>query len=1195
MTARNGEEDLERHTRRAQRQAADPLSSAWVSANAGTGKTHVLTQRALRLMLAGTEPERILCLTYTKAAAAEMSTRVYDTLATWVTLPDDDLRETLAELSARAPTVKDVERARTLFTAAIETPGGLKVQTIHSFCERLLQRFPLEANVAPGFTILDEAAAQLLQRESIDGVLRHAAEHRDAPEGRALETAIRYASDDRFDELLRSAMRERQWLEVAMRIDLGENQDELAALERLYRDTMGVRDSVTIDDIARELAGIVPDGQLVRLRDVLSTGKPSDLSNADKIDHALSARSNLARVEALEGYFCTSAGEVRSSLMTSAVKKEHHELDASMSAAQGRFTALLNERKALLVITATIALHRLAGEALQRYVRAKAQRAALDYDDLIAKTASLLRNPESAAWVLYKLDRGIDHILVDEAQDTSREQWQVVEALAEEFFTGAGQREETRTLFAVGDEKQSIYSFQGAEPKMFAEMGDKFATSTQAAQQPWQQIRLNLSFRSVAPILAAIDRVFGDHERTPGLTSEAAAIRHAIRRVGHAGLVEIWPTERPQDGAGTDVWSPLDEQPSRTTEVRLAQRIADTIKGWLDTRELLHSENRPIRPGDILILLRKRRPFAGPMVAALKSRGIAVAGADRLRLSEQIAVADLMSLGDFLTLPEDDLALAEVLKSPLFGFDDDDLIAVAPKRKGTLWSALLAHAGTGPRFKAATETLKRWRARADYIPPFEFFASILDREGARTQFLTRLGPEAADPLDEFLNLALSYDDAATPSLTGFLAYLRETDREVKRDMEHGRNEVRVMTVHGAKGLEAPIVFLPDTCTTATAGSTGTALLDLPNMALPRGVEAKPFVWNVKGTSKLKTIAAARDHQKALEAEERHRLLYVAMTRARDRLYVAGFEGKRGRADRCWYNLIDEALRETLQEVESPSGTKVLRWSEPQSALPESPRYTLTDDSIAEPLPAWTTQPAPREPNLSIPLAPSRLEAYAPDEEGEPLPTQPRTRDTDEPAILSPTKFTSEYRFLRGTITHALLQHLPALAKTGWEEAAKKFVAMRGAELSPRVRDSIVKETLAILNSPEFSALFGPHSRAEVPIVALIPNPKSKGPPLKLIGQIDRLVDLGNEVLIVDYKTNRPPPATVEGVASAYLFQLAAYSLALGTINPGRPVRAALLWTEVPRIMQIPADMLDAYSSRLWDINLSYLDANETHS
>ena len=337
----------------------------------------------------------------------------------------------------------------------------------------------------------------------------------------------------------------------------------------------------------------------------------------------------------------------------------------------------------------------------------------------------------------------------------------------------------------------------------------------------------------MSPVLAAVDSVFADHARTPGLSSEAAIVRHAVHRLGHGGVVEVWPTEVADDTDNVDPWTPLDESAARAPAERLAERIADTIRGWLDNGEMLASEGRRITAGDILILVRKRRPFAGPMVAALKARGIDVAGADRLRLSDQIAVADLVSLGEFLTLPEDDLSLAEVLKSPLIGFDDDDLLALAAGRKGTLWKSLIDHAGDNPRFQGATETLKRWRSRADFVPPFEFFASILDREGGRAKLLARLGPEAADPIDEFLNLALSYDDNAPPSLTGFLTYLREADREVKRDMEHGRNEVRVMTVHGAKGLEAPIVFLPDTCSTATGGPVAT-LFDLEDMGLPRG-------------------------------------------------------------------------------------------------------------------------------------------------------------------------------------------------------------------------------------------------------------------------------------------------------------------------------------------------------------------------
>ena len=1189
MTLHDKLSDLER-TKRAQREAADPRVSAWVSANAGTGKTHVLTQRALRLMLAGTIPERILCLTYTKAAAAEMSKRVYDTLAEWVTMADEPLRKRLEELTAHPPTKEEIARARTLFTMAIETPGGLKVQTIHSFCERLLQRFPLEAGVAPGFSILDEATAHLLQREAIDQVLGLATREPSSREGRALKTAIPFAADERFDELLREALRARRWLDAATRMGEAGDLDEV---ETLYRRALGVSEDATEKGLTRALSELVREPDLERLRDALSAGGANDQKLAEKVAGALAARTPARRVQALEAFFCTGKGEARSSLMSKAIKTEHADLDTIFGAVQSRFCKLIDERKALAVVAATLALTRLAGAVLQRYGRAKARRAALDYDDLIAKTVSLLHEKQWADWVLFKLDRGIDHILVDEAQDTSREQWHVVKALAEEFFSGLGQREEARTIFAVGDEKQSIYSFQGAAPQMFEEMARRFAELTQDFGAPLKRIPLDLSFRTVAPILASVDRVFANPQRTPGLTAQPTAIHHAVHRMGHGGLVEIWPTEAHDGGAPSDAWAPLDEASASAPQERLAERVAETIKDWLDRGEKLASEDRPIRPSDILILVRKRRPFAGPMVAALKARKIPVAGADRLQLAEQIAVEDLVSLGQFLTLPEDDLALAEVLKSPLIGLDDDDLMALAVGRKGTLWKALIDAADARPAWKAAADTLKRWRARADFAPPFEFFAAILDREGARGRFLARLGAEAADPLDEFLNLALAYDDQAPPSLTGFLAYLAEADREVKRDMEQGRDEVRVMTVHGAKGLEAPIVFLPDTCTTASAGNA--ALFDLADMALPNGVEEKPFVWRLKGTGSVGAIAAARARRDELEAHERHRLLYVAMTRARDRLYIAGFEGKKGRAKGCWYEIIEQELSGALIEVTHADGTRVRRVSEAQSAPPQPPRHAIAGETAAAALPAWAKRAVPREPGLTIPLAPSRLEAYAPDETGEPLPAQPRGKAHDEPAMPSPIAATDAGRFLRGTLTHALLQHLPTLPAASWPTAAKGFIERRGDALPARARAEIVKETLAILTDPAFAALFGPESRAEVPIVARLPNPKPQGAALKLIGQIDRLVDTGDDILIVDYKTNRPPPKKVEGVAKAYLFQLAAYRLALAEIYPGRAVRAALLWTEAPRIMQLPDDVLDQYATLLWDLDVSVLDASEVHS
>ena len=1179
LFSRTRPEDAAREKRRAETErqqaaAADPATSAWVSANAGTGKTHVLTMRVLRLLLAGTAPERILALTYTKAAAAEMSKRVFARLAEWVMAGDAALERALRDLVGRSATAEEKQRARQLFAVAIETPGGLKVQTIHAFCERLLQRFPLEAGVPPGFALLDEHERRQLLAAAADAMLSQAIGDKAGALWASLQTAIAYAVDDRLEAVLAQAFAGRG----RGLADLSE--EKLAEIERDLRQACGVRAAVTGDALTAELAGVFSDTMMPALAESLRAGSKRDTEQARHLQTAIASGSARGRAEALEGFFLTQDRAPRQNLMTRGVSDQRPELAEALQAAQGRFVALHREHKGLIVVEATLALLRLARDVLDRYTRAKARRAALDFDDLVAGAAGLLASAQAVEWVLYKLDGGLDHILVDEAQDTSPAQWQVIRALADEFFAGKGASEAVRTLFAVGDEKQSIYGFQGAAPTMFAETGAALAARAEQARLPWRCVPLTLSFRAVEPLLAAVDRIFAAPERTPGVTAARTRIQHIADRSGHAGLVEIWPTETFEQAERCEPWSPLSEVSASPSHVRLAARIAQTIDGWLRAGEVLESEDRPIRAGDILILVRKRAPFAAAMVSALKTRGIRVAGADRLVLTEQIAVEDLVALGDVLTLPDDDLALAAVLKSPLLGLDDDDLLALAPKRKGTLWQALSAQAGASARFAAAADTLERWRLRAGQVPPFEFYAALLDGEGMRARMLARLGPEAADAIDEFLNLALAYDDGAPPSLQGFLSWLRDGTREIKRDMEQGLDEVRVMTVHGAKGLEAPIVFLPDTCSTRSGRQPG-SLLELD------GGAAAPFLWPVKGTGDLTVVQTARAAVAQAETHERNRLLYVALTRARDRLYVAGFEGRHAPPPDCWYNLIRDGLAGHLRKVAMPDGRAIWRLASAQTAKPEPSTARTAASASPAPLPAWANTPAPQEPLIRIPLAPSRLAPLEADVGGEPV--EGKRGRSAEPPILPPAALAEDGRFLRGTLTHALLEHLPTLPAEQWQAAAEAFVASRGAQLRADVRQGIVTETLAVLRDPAFAPLFGPLSRAEVAIVADIAHPQGRGPALRLAGKIDRLVQDGKSVMIVDYKTNRPPPKDEAQVAEAYLLQLAAYRLAVQQIFRAAHVRAAILWTGGPRIMEISTAALDARQQRLWQLEGASLD------
>lgn len=1156
-----------------QARAASPTASAWVSANAGTGKTHVLVQRVLRLLLTGTQPERILCLTFTKAAASEMSNRLFRDLSQWTVLDDEALFPIVSRLLGRGVSDQELSRARQLFALALETPGGLKVQTIHAFCERLLQRFPLEASIAPHFGVLDEEQERTLIRQCVDQVLTKASQEKHTPLGHALSVVIAYAGDSYFDDVLGEALSERARLTAA--IEGREPGGADSAIERKIREKLGLVDGVSEDSLIEQMAGLLSNEDIGLALPILDAGKTTDQKLAMSLRSVRASTNNMARMRSLAEAFLTKTGSARAdrSFITSAVREDRPDIAEKLFDARDKFAELYNMLGACRAASASAALMQLAGDVTARYAQVKASRAVLDFEDLIVKTAQLLATSTASQWVLYKLDGGIDHILVDEAQDTSPAAWNVIETLADEFFAGQGVRETVRTVFAVGDEKQSIYGFQGAVPERFAEMGASFSRRAALADVVWHRVPLTLSFRSTSPVLEAVDHVFGGQTQLSGISAGGDDIRHFANRVGQAGRVEVWDTEKPDAVLKADPWDPLAQEVEDDPKSRLANRIADQIDGWLRSEEMLASHGRPVRAGDILILVRKRAPFAPAMIAALKARDIPVAGADRIRLAEQLAVKDLMALGDFLLLPEDDLALATVLKSPLFDLDDDDLFKIGYERRNSLWEALQGKVEGDEIYADVCATLKFFLSRSDLKPPYEFFESLLDWQSRRERFVERLGPEAGDAIDEFLNLALTYDDMAPPSLQGFMGWMRSSSAEVKRDMEQGRNEVRVMTVHGAKGLEANIVFMPDTCSSKGA-QRSQSVLPLED----EGGGAQSLLWAVPAAKNLERVTGAREDLRAKAQEEYHRLLYVAMTRARDRLYVCGFESKTGRDRDCWYDLVRSRLEPHLTASVDEKGRDIWHLGTPQSTDPDRHDDLQRDVLGAFDLPSWADEKAPAEPMKTVPVAPS---VFAPfdenivDEEREEAPSEAQ----DQP-IMPPRQMAENVRFLRGTLTHALLQHLPGMDAALWQSAAARLVEAKGGALSSRVREEIVRETLSILTDSRFAPLFGEESMAEVPLTARIESDVAGVPPVQITGQIDRLAVVGDRVLVVDYKTNRPPPREAENVAGAYLTQLAAYRLAIQKIYPNKQVSCSILWTDGPRMMDIPEDLLISYGQEL---------------
>src|SRR5215475_10404448 len=878
--------------RRVQIDASDPAVSAWVTANAGAGKTHVLAQRVIRLLLEGVDPARILCITFTKAAAANMANRVFDELRRWTALDDVALDAAIKRISNIQPDAARRTLARRLFAMALETPGGLKVQTIHAFCTRLLHHFPFEANVAARFNVLEEAAqAQLLGEISL-GVLLDAALSPEGELGRALATAIAAASDQTFKDVVGEAIRKRD--AVRAWIDHG---GSIAAAIDILCGTLGVAPNDTIEQVENEMTEgpLFPASQWPAAAEILGQGGKSDQEQARRL-LAASAASGAQRAAIYRQVFLTGKLEPRQQLLSRSIEICNPQLAECLCGERQRMLALMDRRKAVACRDRTAALITIADAVLTRYQAAKDRRGELDYDDLIEKGLVLL-GEERSAWVHYKLDQGIDHVLIDEAQDTSPKQWELVRRLTAEFFAGAGARFVRRTIFAVGDEKQSIFSFQGAAPREFEVMHRAFDTLSKAVEHDFRYVRFRHSFRSGPNVLGAVDEVFGRPEAFAGLSADAVKTVHEPLADAAPGLVEIWDTTKPADKREIEAWdAPFDQLIETSPQVRLAAKIAKNVKRWM---------THGARAGDVLVLVRQRGPLFEAIIRALKDLHVPVAGADRLVLTEHIAVMDLMVLADALLLPDDDLALATVLKSPLFGFDDADLFELAFERKGSLRAALRAKAQSNARFADAAAKLERlaqWAREA----PFSFYARVLGAEGGRKRFLARLGHEADDALDEFLNLALDYERRGTPSLQGFIAWLRTAQTDVKRDMEITRDEVRVMTVHGAKGLEAPIVVLADT-TTPPAG---------PPQRPPRLLALAPatshspncFAWaGVKATDTA-PVSAARERARHEAEDEYRRLLYVAMTRAIDRLVICGADGERARPEGCWWNLVFDALR-----------------------------------------------------------------------------------------------------------------------------------------------------------------------------------------------------------------------------------------------------------------------------------------------
>jgi ATP-dependent helicase/nuclease subunit A len=1150
--------------------ASDPALSAWVSANAGSGKTHVLVRRVIRLMLRDIDPGRILCLTYTRAAAANMSNRVFQTLSGWAMLSDERLAAEIADLEDRPPAPEKLALARRLFARALETPGGLKIQTIHAFCESVLQRFALEANVPAHFQLLDalqeEALFGAARRELLSGAMGAGTPQVSA----AVAAVLARSGEDGLGKLLDAILRNRDGLRAFV--------DRLAP--EPWRDgdlfqAFGFASHETASSIAATalpLPGFDPSF-LDRFGSAAdATGAAKAQSMVAGLGRALAAADPEVGFELLCGAMLSGKGEMFSPV-TVAPKKLAAllpDLYDRYGEACAHLLAVRDRLDLYLTLEATGDALSLADWLIGRYERLKAGRGFLDFNDLITRTARLLSRTDASAWVLYKLDQGLDHILIDEAQDTSPDQWAVIRQLADDFFAGASGRGKGRTVFAVGDEKQSIYSFQGAAPESFALTGTAFSAKVRQAEGRFERIRLNLSFRSTEDVLRAVDHVFADESSRRGLTFDDLTIEHSAWRAGAPGIVEVWPSLGAEAVVEPDDWTrPIDQ--ATAPAVRLAEKIASTIDGWLSAGERRADTDERLLPGDIMVLVRRRGSFVNALTRAMKARGIPVAGADRLRLTDHIAVRDLIALGRVLLQPHDDLSLAAVLRSPIFDLPETALEALAARRGGrSLHDVLMDRARADVALETIAAQLRRWSADAVFRRPFDFYSGLLVADGLRGRLVGRLGEDAAYLIDEFLGFALAQEKTGLADLETFLATLETARPEIKREMDQTRHQVRIMTVHASKGLEAPVVFLVDAGAASFHASHQPLLM--PFEGGPEDDTLRGYLWRAPGIGRPRALAALEAGVAARADDEYRRLLYVGMTRAEDRLVLCGFHGKTQPGPSTWLSVARRALLQTgsCEEVQDPAFADPRLIFRVNAAPPRRAGDAAGDQGATTELvlPPELLRPLPPTTLPPRPLSPSSVGSLLIEPAAEPMPEGSPVLD----ALAEPG-----FALRRGTAIHRLLQVLPDMPEEARDDAARRYLGTVGRDWPPGARQTALAAVSAIFSEPQFAAIFQEGSRAEVAVMGHV---EIGGVRRLVSGQIDRVAITPDRVTIVDYKTSRPVPGDADQVPAGQVTQLALYRALLAQLYPGREIVAALLYSEAPRLLPLPAEALDAALARL---------------
>jgi ATP-dependent helicase/nuclease subunit A len=1096
---------------REQRDASDPENSVWVTANAGSGKTHILVERVIRLLIEGAEPASILCITFTKAAASEMSARLFARLSGWIVLDDENLRTELGQLGVSNLDENKISMARRLFSRALETPGGLKIQTIHALCEKLLQQFPIEANITPGFKVMDERESALLKSDAIEDIIKGSKLNQDAEINLALVEVINRTGITGFKALIGQMLGETDGLRTVLESGVTPVTYELALKEIL---TLNQADTAVT--ALEDLLAIDRSEYLVHSKLLIDCKPYSNHNTPELLARCAAPQSTL---EDFKKLFLTKSNTARDKLMTDANAAKYPSSFNFLDREKSRFHHLLVRYDLLQRLEATIHLYRIVRAVFENIETKKKYRGCFDFNDLISRTARLLSSKRATQWVLYKLDNAFNHILVDESQDTSLEQWKIISALSEEFFSGEGASQRTnRTLFVVGDRKQSIYSFQGADVHSLAQAQVILGSRIKASGKTFQKVDLVVSYRSTPEILSAVDKVFPATQPTLlGFdANDASENTHQSTRLTENGVFEIWPlVKADEEVSDFEPWTaPVNRQVASSPRRILARTIAEKIRMWLTQGRLLSALNRPVQAGDILILFQSRGPLFSMVLAELRKANIPVAGADRLNLHKSLAVQDLILLIQWVLLPNDDFALACVLKSPLVPepLDEDSLIGLAVNRgTQTLWQKVVVSQSANAIY------LQKLRGLAEHCGPYEFIAGILNT--ARRRVIERLGVEALDATDAFLDQALTYETQFGQSLTGFLHWFQGGETNIKRETEKSADEVRLMTVHGAKGLESNIVILADSSSIPSGGKSDPVLLSVPEGKTGAGL----LLWSFPNLTSHPELEIWKDAEAKRAKAEHNRLLYVAMTRASDELYICGAESAKKIPEGSWYATVQNALGPTNNADEVLVHSTV-------------PPEFKKSKAIFE-LPDWVTVPAAKEVELPI----YRATSLAKDQHG----------NKSTPDSLQAEK---------GIFLHMVLQHIGEVQK----DQRLKFAHASGKRFGLDL--SMIENLVILINSDAYQEVWGNHTQTEVELSGMLKDGR------EISGRIDAISIDDHTISVLDYKSDRHVPDHLSS-AHPYVSQMAIYVELLQMAYPNHVIRAALLWTQTAKLVWISEDFL----------------------